>query len=115
MAYGGRMQIGGNLAQALVTSMAVGVVVFDPDLRVIDANPRWCELVGRPREDVIGRTPPYPWQPPANADEYLRRPDGTPVPVLSTRSAVPGRDGRPRAYVATYTDVSARQRSGDVM
>jgi PAS domain S-box-containing protein len=111
--------------------MAESVVVLDPDLRVLEANQQWYELIGRPRDQVIGQTPPYPWQPrtpdaltpnppyprlsgPAH-DECVQRPDGTLVPVLATRAAVPGPDGRPRAYVATYMDITAQKRSGDVM
>jgi PAS domain S-box-containing protein len=120
-----------DFADTLLRSMAESVVVLDPDLRVIEANQQWYELIGRARHEVIGQRPPYPWQPPApNAltpnrpyprlsgpahDECVRRPDGTLVPVLATRAAVPGPDGRPRAYVATYMDITAQKRSGDVM
>lgn len=124
-------------SDTLLRSMAESVVVLDPDLRVIEANQQWCELIGRSRGEVIGKDPPYPWQPagetagrtpdsltpnppyprlagPAN-DEYVQRPDGTLVPVLATRAAVPGPDGRPRAYVATFTDITAQKRAGDVL
>jgi PAS domain S-box-containing protein len=120
-----------DFADTLLRSMAESVVVLDPDLRVIEANQQWYELIGRSRDEVVGQAPPYPWQPstpdaltpnppyprlsgPAR-DECVRRPDGSLVPVLTTRAAVPGPDGRPRAYVATYMDITAQKRSGDVM
>jgi len=120
-----------DFADTLLRSMAESVVVLDTDLRVIEANQQWCELTGLARDEVIGQTPPYPWQPPLpNAltpnppyqrlsgparDESVRRSDGALVPVLATRAAVPGPDGKPRAYVATYMDITAQKRSGDVM
>jgi PAS domain S-box-containing protein len=118
-----------DFADTLVRSMGESVVVLDSELRVIEANERWYELTGRTPDEVIGQAPPYPWQPRdaltpnppyrsgngAARDESIRRSDGTVVPVLATRAAVPGADGRPKAYVATYMDVTAQKRSGDVM
>jgi signal transduction histidine kinase len=41
--------------------------------------------------------------------------DGTDVPVLATVAPVPGSDGTPRAYVATYVDIADRKRAEEVL
>ncbi|HEX8631563.1 MAG TPA: PAS domain-containing sensor histidine kinase, partial [Catenuloplanes sp.] len=58
----------------------------------------------------------YPWQPhPDSGDQLLERPDGSAMPVLTTTAAIPDRDGRPRAYVATYVDITERKRDEDAL
>jgi signal transduction histidine kinase len=111
------------VADTLLRSMAEGVLVLDADLRVVDTNVRWCELVGLPRERVLGCAPPYPWQAPGPAsgvvdrgteETCVRRSDGSLVPVLARRAAVPGDDGAPDGYVAMYLDLAARPRPGEL-
>jgi PAS domain S-box-containing protein len=111
-----------DFTTTLVQSLDEGVVVLDRDQRVIDVNPRWCRLVGRRREDLIGQRPPYTWQPDgqvppgvAGSDRYIRRADGGLVPVLATMAPVLGDDGQPRAFVATYIDISERKRAEDTL
>src|SRR5688572_9934875 len=78
------------VTETLLRAMAEGVLVLDADQRVVDTNERWCDLVGLSRDQVLGATPPYPW----DADEHsVRRADGALVPVLARRAAVPDNGG----------------------
>lgn len=110
-----------DFTRTLLQSLSEGVVVFDRDLCVIDTNPRACELVGQPRAELIGQRPPYSWQPEpdrppplsdsAGGDRLLRRPDGTTVPVLARMSPVLDPEGRPRAFVGTFVDITERKQA----
>lgn len=104
--------------RTLLRALNHGVVLLDADQRVLGVNPRWCELTGRSRDEVLGHAPPYPWEPPSGAPgryEVVIRPDGTAVPVLRTTAPVPGPDGRPRAFVVTYVDISERVRAEEAL
>ncbi|SDY80578.1 PAS domain S-box-containing protein [Micromonospora pattaloongensis] len=106
-----------DFTRTLLQSLNEGVVVFDADRAVIEVNRRWCELSGRSRTELIGQRPPYPWEPEvaSGSDELVVRPDGTTLPVLAASAEVPGEDGRPRAYVATYVDITDRKRAEDFL
>ncbi|MEV1288108.1 PAS domain-containing sensor histidine kinase [Micromonospora sp. NPDC049679] len=108
-----------DFTATLLQSLNEGVVVLDADRRVIEVNRRWCELSGRSRAELIGQAPPYPWQPATDGgdapDDLIRRPDGSMVPVLTATAEVPAEDGRPRAYVATYVDITDRKRTEDFL
>lgn len=105
-----------EFADTLLQSLNEGVVVLDAEHRVLDVNSRWQELTGRRPEEAVGRRPPYPWQFPADGgDQVLRRPDGSAVSVLTTTATIPDRDGRPRAYVETYVDITERKRHQDAL
>src|SRR5262249_30979087 len=83
-----------DLAAALLRSIDDGMVLLDGEARVLDANRRFCELVGYGPDEVLGATHPYPWWPeprhaggvlPASGcsqelDVELRRRDGTRLP-----------------------------------
>lgn len=46
---------------ALVEALDDGLVETDTTGRVVEASERLCEMVGRPREQVVGAAPPHPW------------------------------------------------------
>lgn len=109
-----------DFTASLFQSLNEAVVVLDTERRVLEVNRRWCELSGRPRAELLGQGPPYPWQRPAGGgaakpEQAVTRPDGTVVPVLTTTAEVPGADGRPRAYVATYVDITDRKRAEEAL
>src|SRR5438874_7950926 len=93
---------------ALVEAMGPAVVVFDVEGRVVRANPRWYELVGRPATEVLGAGPPYPWD---GDEEHLRRPDGSLVPVLATTAPVVATGDT----VAVYLDMTDRRKVEDAL
>jgi PAS domain S-box-containing protein len=108
-----------DFTATLVQSLDEGIVVLDRELRVTDVNTRWCRLVGRRREDLVGQRPPYSWQPDepggVGQDRRIRRSDGTLVPVLATMAPVLDEHGKPRAFVATYVDIAERKRAEDAL
>ena len=88
---------------ALFDSLPVAVGVVDPATRaLVKVNAAFCSLVGRPADDVVGVTPPYPWSQPGTefdaavgttVERVFRLPDGgRPVEGLDARG--PGRRRR---------------------
>jgi PAS domain S-box-containing protein len=120
-----------DLIATLLSCLQEGVVVFDPDLRVRDVNPRWCRLSGWTRDELVGRTPPYPWWPPDQHEELtkllsggnvaglpsgewlIQRADGTPLWLLRSLGPIRGSDGKVWAYVGVYSDIT-RMKQADV-
>ncbi len=51
----------GALARALFDAVRDGVLVLDSDGVVVDASDVLCEILGYPRHEIVGRTPPHPW------------------------------------------------------
>jgi PAS domain S-box-containing protein len=118
-----------DLTRALLGGLPDGVVVFGPDHRIRDVNPRWCALTGLTREELIGRQPPFPWWDgdgmadavvferfvrrgrPASAERVLLRPDGSRVPVLATIAQIRGSDDDRLAFVGVYSDITGLQQA----
>ncbi len=64
----------------LLAAVAEGVIVYDPAGRICDVNPSACEILGRSREDIIGRGADDPiWR---LTDEGGRPLEMTEVPCL---------------------------------
>jgi signal transduction histidine kinase len=99
-----------EFAAMLLQSMDEAVMVLDANYRVLDVNRRWHELTGHRAEDAVGSRPAA-LPPPGTGDWLVRHSDGTDVPVLATMAAVPDSDGTPRAYVATYADITDHKRA----
>jgi PAS domain S-box-containing protein len=114
---------------AILSQVAVGIVQTALDGRLMSANQRFCQIVGRSRDEVIGRCAHQL----VHADEvaathaifdriaagerdfvietrYLR-PDGSHVWVNSTISVVVDRQARPSYTVAVVQDVTDRKRA----
>ena len=114
----------------LVTRAAVGVAQVDPGGRFLDVNDRFCEIVGRPREELVGDPPgtgksqaeiTHPRDrgaadrklrraaaggEPYTVDARYRRPDGGSVWVRNTVTAAPGADGAAGSLFAVVVDVT---------
>jgi signal transduction histidine kinase len=100
----GRAYAESDRAAALLRSMDAGVLVADRHGTVVDANPRWYELAGRTPAEVLGReVPDWP-------DGYVVRPDGSQVPVVTTRAPVPD-----VGTVRTSIDVSDRAKAEEAL
>ena len=84
--------------QALFDAIPTAISVADPQTRrLVTVNHAFAHLVGRPANEIVGLTPPFPWW---DADEDLetafvagnrfdrvyRRPDGRPQPVEVLRA-----------------------------
>jgi signal transduction histidine kinase len=104
------------LTHMLLESIDEATMLLDSNHRVLDVNRRWRELTGHRSEDAVGQRPPYTWAPdPGSGDRLLHRVDGTGVPVVTKLAPVPDADGRPRAYLATYLDISERTRTEEAL
>jgi two-component system, cell cycle sensor histidine kinase and response regulator CckA len=115
----------GRMYQALFESAVVGLNIVDADRRVVACNDAYCRILGRPREDVIGRlagefTAAGTEDAASSAMEQLvageidsysvdkryARPDGTTVPVRVTTSPIGlGRDW----FVGVVQDLTDRR------
>jgi PAS domain S-box-containing protein len=117
---------------AITTSLQDGLFTSSPDGLILQTNDRFCEIVGYPREVVVGAEPPYPWWPGVDVDttrrvvheigrrasespsthhEYdlvFERPDGARVVGSLSASPLHDADGTTVGLVATVKDVTAR-------
>jgi PAS domain S-box-containing protein len=111
--------------EALLSSLQDGFEVLDADGTIVDVNERFAQIVGRPRDEIIGLRPPYPWWSELDAprireamasvldggagefDFTFQRPDGELVQVILNATSVRDASGRP-CVVATVKDVSDR-------
>jgi PAS domain S-box-containing protein len=111
--------------EALLASLQDGFEVLDADGTIVDVNERFAEIVGRPREEIIGLRPPFPWWSELDAariQEAMRsvlaggsgefdftfcRPDGALVNVILNATHVQDDSGE-LSVVATLKDVSER-------
>jgi PAS domain S-box-containing protein len=115
-----------DFRQTVLQSLCEGVIIVDAAGAVLEVSPRWCEITGYSAQDVIGRTPPYPWWPPGRQAELLanraaavnatgpiefdvlvRRQDGTDVEVNVTASPVLNATRR-GTIVGSYRDLTRR-------
>ncbi|NGY58009.1 PAS domain S-box protein [Lentzea sp. NEAU-D13] len=102
--------------RTVLRSLREGVLIADPSGRVLEVNPRWCEITGHPKEKAVGVEPPYPWLPLSSGapaaddveeDVLLCRHDGSEIAVQVTTAKV--RDGEGiRLVVSSYRDLTAR-------
>ncbi|TVT51649.1 MAG: PAS domain S-box protein, partial [Sedimenticola thiotaurini] len=49
-----------RLAKYVTESTSEGIIVTDMDLNIIEVNPAYCELLGYPRDEVLGRKAGFP-------------------------------------------------------
>jgi PAS domain S-box-containing protein len=114
---------------AILSQVAVGIVQTTLDGRIMSANQRFCEMVGRTREEIVALRAhdlTHPDDVAATTALFERvaagerdfvvekryiRTDGTPVWVNSTISVVSDRTGRASYTVAVVQDVTDRKRA----
>ena len=109
-----------QLLERLFDSLPVAIALGKPGGReVLSVNEAFLRLIGYPEDEVVGRTPPYPWletpedveQPTESPFETLfRHKDGRLIPVEVTRFQIPGPDGKPVAVVGLISDLSDQRR-----
>lgn len=108
---------------------ADGMRIVDKDFRVLRANDTFAELVGLPKEDIIGKkchdvfwgemcdTAGCPLTRVLNGDEYVEydadkvRPDGTSIPCIVSATPFNRPDGRIVGIVEDFKDISERKRA----
>ncbi|MFL5963831.1 MAG: ATP-binding protein [Gaiellaceae bacterium] len=108
--------------EAVFDAMPTAISIADPQTRkLVTVNRAFSELVGRPVEQIVGLTPPFPWWEPGEdfessfvaaerVERIYRLPDGRPKPVQISTHAVPGEDGEPALLLALIRDTSEERR-----
>ncbi|MCP2243566.1 PAS domain S-box protein [Lentzea aerocolonigenes] len=105
--------------RTVLRSLREGVLIADPRGKVLEVNPRWCEITGYHKEKAVGAEPPYPWLPAgsgavaedgAEEDVLLCRHDGTEIAVQMTTTRVCDEEGT-RLIVSSYRDLTSRNKA----
>lgn len=114
---------------AMENSLVTGLRARDLEGRVTYVNPAFCQMVGLPASDIVGRLPPMPYWAPEAMDEYherfskvqtgsftphfetiFQRADGERFPVLVFESPLMDDDGRQTGWMGSILDVSDLRR-----
>ncbi len=108
--------------EALFDAMPTAISAADPQTHeIVTVNRAFCELVGRPLDQIIGLAPPFPWWEGGEdatkgftAGEHLQRiyrtADGRPQPVEISIHSVAGEDGNPVLLLALIEDIADERR-----
>jgi PAS domain S-box-containing protein len=122
------LRLNENRLQALIGQAAVGIIQIDLDSRIIFANPRYCEIVGRRFEDLVNISVydiTHPDDFKKNRELYAKtletgegfnlekryvKPDGSIVWVNKSVSLVQNEKGEPMFVLAVVQDVTERKR-----
>ncbi|MEO7495697.1 MAG: ATP-binding protein [Massilia sp.] len=114
---------------AMENSLVTGLRARDLEGRVTYVNPAFCQIVGLPKEELVGKAPPMPyWAPEAMADYQQRfaavlagnvtpqfetifqRSDGVRVPVLIFEAPLVDSKGQQTGWMGSILDISDRKR-----
>jgi two-component system sensor histidine kinase DctS len=113
---------------AMEDSMVTGLRARDLEGRVTYVNPAFCQIVGLPPEELVGKAPPMAyWAPEAMAEYQQRfasvlagnvtpqfetifqRSDGVRVPVLIFEAPLVDSKGRQTGWLGSILDISDRK------
>ncbi len=115
--------------QAVENSLSVGLRARDLEGRIVHVNRAFCDLVGLPPEQLLGRAPPMPWWPPDGVDDGMQRhlrnmaggapregyearwqrADGRPLDVIVLEAPLVDAQGRSIGWMGSIVDVTARK------
>jgi diguanylate cyclase (GGDEF)-like protein/PAS domain S-box-containing protein len=118
-----------NLAGCAFANMSEGVIITDPEGRILSVNPAFCRISGYTSEQVLGRKPSLlqsgqydrafyqamwgrltesgHW----SGEIWNRSRDGRIYPEWLSISASCDADGKVRHYVGVFSDISERKRA----
>jgi two-component system sensor histidine kinase DctS len=118
---------------AMENSLVTGLRARDLEGRVTYVNPAFCQIVGLPPEELVGKTPPMAyWAPEAMADYQQRfaevlagtvtpqfetifqRSDGVRVPVLIFEAPLVDSEGRQTGWMGSILDISDRKNAEEL-
>ncbi|MFC0254419.1 sensor histidine kinase [Massilia consociata] len=118
---------------AMENSLITGLRARDLEGRVTYVNRAFCEIVGLPAEELVGKKPPMPYWAPEVMLEYeerfrgvlsgnitpqfetvFQRPDGTRVPVLVYEAPLVDADGRQTGWMSSVQDITDRKRAEEL-
>lgn len=117
--------------QAIEDSLTVGLRARDLEGRTVHVNRAFCDLVGLPREQLLGCLPPLPYWPAGEVTqgmERLRRNmagqaprdgyearwvrgDGTPLDVIVFEAPLVDAQGHHAGWMGSIVDVTARRKA----
>jgi two-component system sensor histidine kinase DctS len=118
---------------AMENSLLTGLRARDLEGRITYVNPAFCQMVGIPAEDLVGKVPPMPYWAPEAMDEYqqrfsqvlqgtvtpqfetvFQRANGERFPVLIFESALVDEHGRQTGWMGSILDISDRKRAEEL-
>ena len=118
-----------SFRSAMENSLVTGLRARDLEGRVTYVNPAFCEMVGLPASDIVGRLPPMPYWAPEAMDEYqdrfskvlagsitprfetiFQRADGERFPVLVFEAPLMDDTGKQTGWMGSILDVSDLRR-----
>jgi two-component system sensor histidine kinase DctS len=118
---------------AMENSLVTGLRARDLEGRVTYVNPAFCQIVGLPPEELVGKTAPMAyWAPEAMADYQQRfemvlagtvtpqfetifqRSDGVRVPVLIFEAPLVDSEGRQTGWMGSILDISDRKKAEEL-
>ena len=129
-------ELGSQVAfrEALATCLGSGLAAVDADDRLAFVNSAFCRMCGWSEEELLGRSPPFPFWPPSEVSPVgklygdvtsgaaspggfeipLLRKDGSLLPVhMTTAPLVVG--GTPSGWLASFVDLTARTEAEDAL
>jgi diguanylate cyclase (GGDEF)-like protein/PAS domain S-box-containing protein len=117
-------QEGLRLADVVFRHTGEGIVVLDPELRVVSANPGFVRITGQSVDSVLGKTPPL-FDDDADALQLIRarlhagthwdgtlwarRADGDRFPLEASLDRVHDAEGLVQHYVMVFRDVTEQK------
>ncbi|HZW21537.1 PAS domain S-box protein [Noviherbaspirillum sp.] len=118
---------------AMENSLMTGLRARDLEGRITYVNPAFCEMVGIPAEELVGKAPPMPYWAPEAMDEYkqrftrvlagtvtpqfetiFQRSNGERFPVLIFESPLVDDSGKQTGWMGSILDISDRKRVEDL-
>jgi two-component system sensor histidine kinase DctS len=114
---------------AMENSLVTGLRARDLEGRITYVNPAFCQIVGYPAEEIVGKLPPMPYWAPEAMSEYqarfasvlagkvtpqfetvFQRPNGDRVPVLVFEAPLVDNNGKQTGWMGSILDISDRKR-----
>jgi two-component system sensor histidine kinase DctS len=118
---------------AMENSLLTGLRARDLEGRVTYVNPAFCQMVGLPAEQLVGKLPPMPYWAPEAMEEYqvrfsqvlagtvtpqfetiFQRANGERFPVLIFESPLVDEGGRQTGWMGSILDITDRKQAEDL-
>ncbi|SDF91608.1 MULTISPECIES: nitrogen regulation protein NR(II) [unclassified Duganella] len=118
---------------AMENSLVTGLRARDLEGRITYVNPAFCQIVGYPAEEIVGKLPPMPYWATEAMSEYearfasvlagkvtpqfetfFQRPNGDRVPVLVFEAPLVDNNGKQTGWMGSILDISDRKRIEEV-
>jgi diguanylate cyclase (GGDEF)-like protein/PAS domain S-box-containing protein len=118
-----------RLAKYVTDSTSEGIIVTDMDLRIIEVNPAYCDLLGYDRDEVLGRNAGFAksgrhdevfyqriWESLNQAGKWQgeiwdRKKTGEVFPIYLRLNTIFDATGRPCYYTGLFSDITHQKRT----